>query len=246
MHWKPHKWRGLSVKIYLLLTFLTAFFSLACLWHTLTKNSDRYDWRVLSEGVYLNDPWYQLRIFIIVYNGAISCYPIQRHQSYRDMYCSKYKRPRYHFRLNKASRRTSKSFVLSALWLRSRFNLILIVSHILMFVFRWKQERTGWSGGQDREVFESKHFQTETAKSQPFHSASTPISGQDIFPPTVSDTRRAHAIGEGPGNDRTSDQKLVSKQAIPEKALCRKEWQTRWSESWCSLRKKRRSDKCIS
>jgi len=74
-------------------------------------------------------------------------------------------------------------------------------------------------------VLESKHFKTEAAKSQPFHPASTPISGQDIFPPTVSDTRRAHVTGEGPGNDRTSDQKLVSEQAIPEKALRHKEYQ---------------------
>jgi len=43
--------------------------------------------------------------------------------------------------------------------------------------------------------------ETEAAKSQPFHPASTPISGEDIFPPTVPNTRRAHAIGEGPGND---------------------------------------------
>ncbi|KAJ7348218.1 hypothetical protein OS493_039459 [Desmophyllum pertusum] len=64
----------------------------------------------------------------------------------------------------------------------------------------------------DREVkepFESKNVQqqrkrrprTEATTPQSFHTTSTPVSGEAVFPPKVPNTRRTHAVSEKPGND---------------------------------------------
>ena len=65
--------------------------------------------------------------------------------------------------------------------------------------------------------FERKMPAKKTAKPQSFYPVSTPISWENIFPPAVLDTRRAHDIGEGLGYDWTSDQKLVSEPKISQK-----------------------------
>ena len=75
-------------------------------------------------------------------------------------------------------------------------------------------------------MLERTRSATEEAKSQPFHPASTPISREDIFPPTVPDTRRTHYTSEGPGNDRASNQELVSEPEVPEKTSRKRGRQT--------------------
>ena len=51
---------------------------------------------------------------------------------------------------------------------------------------------------------------------QSFFPTPAPILGERVFPPTVPEPRRARAVGERPGNDGATDQKLVSKPEIPE------------------------------
>ena len=60
-------------------------------------------------------------------------------------------------------------------------------------------------------MLESESFGEKTSSSQPFYSTSASIFRQNLFSPAISHSRRAHAISKGPGNDWTSDQKLVSK-----------------------------------
>ena len=120
---------------------------------------------------------------------------------------------------------------LTYIFLNSISNRMYVnLSTFLSFlIFRWSRRQRFQEGIEISEVLQWKWSKAEKAKSQPFHPASTPISGQDIFPPTISDTRRAHAIGERPGNDWTSDQKLVSKQAISEKTSRQWRKKTGWT-----------------
>ena len=94
------------------------------------------------------------------------------------------------------------------------FVLIAVVAAFLLLFYRWYKLRKTSSRIKNGEVLKWESTKKEAKKSQPLHTASTPISGENIFYSTVPYTRRAHAIGEGPGNDRTANQKLVSKPQI--------------------------------
>lgn len=109
----------------------------------------------------------------------------------------------------------------------SWIHLSTVINDFCISFTRWKTQERKKGRQCKRNVSDWKWTETEAAKSQPFHPASASISGEDIFPPTVSDTRRTRLISEGTGNDGASDKKLVSKPAISEKTSCKRK-----PESW--------------
>ena len=106
--------------------------------------------------------------------------------------------------------------------------------HLIRFVlFSYLREQYQQKNGRrtSRQQDKWRKHRTKETQSKPLLAISTQVSRGHLFSPTILDTRRASVVGECPGNERTADQKLVSKPEIPVKAPTRKPGQTgfHWS-----------------